>query len=64
MPIITLEASHLKREQKVELVREFTATASRVLNIPADAFVVIIKENDMENIGCGGTLLADRQRPA
>ena len=61
MPIITLECSYLTKEQKAELAREFTATASRVMAIPSQAFVVLVKENALENIAVGGQLLADRE---
>ncbi|HHY99412.1 MAG TPA: 4-oxalocrotonate tautomerase family protein [Firmicutes bacterium] len=62
MPHISVDGPHLTREQKAELVREFTETASRVMKIPKEAFVVMIKENDPENVGVGGKLLADRER--
>lgn len=61
MPNIILEGPYLSREQKAQLVKEFTETASRILNIPAEAFIVTLKENSLENIGVGGKLLADRQ---
>ncbi|HHY46476.1 MAG TPA: 2-hydroxymuconate tautomerase family protein [Firmicutes bacterium] len=62
MPYISIEGPHLRREQKAELVREFTEAASRIMNIPREAFVVMIKENDAENVGVGGRLLADREK--
>ena len=61
MPVITFEGGRLPREKKAELAREFTEIASRTTGIPAQAFVVLIKENEAENIGVGGTLLADRK---
>lgn len=60
MPNIIMEGPKLSREQKEALVEEFTNSASRITNIPAQAFVVYIKENSPENIGIGGQLLADR----
>ena len=60
MPIITFENGHLTKEQKAELVCEFTDTASRITGIARQAFVVLIKENDTENIGVGGELLCER----
>lgn len=62
MPVITLEAAHLTREQKRQLVREFTESASRIMQMPADLFYVFLKESDPDNIGVGGTILSDRGR--
>lgn len=60
MPVITLEAGKLSKEQKSQLVKEFTNTASKVMNVPEQAFIVLVKENESKNIGFGGKLLADR----
>ena len=60
MPVINLEGTKLSKEQKSELVKELTSLAAKIMNIPKQAFVVLIKENDKENIGVGGQLLADK----
>jgi len=60
MPVITLEAGKLNKEQKSQLVKEFTTTASKLMNVPEQAFIVLIKESDHDNIGVGGKLLSDR----
>lgn len=60
MPVINLEGTKLSKEQKSELVKELTSLAANIMNIPKQAFVVLIKENDNENIGVGGQLLADK----
>jgi 4-oxalocrotonate tautomerase len=60
MPVITLEAGKLNKEQKSQLVKEFTNTASKVMNVPEQAFIVLIKESEQDNIGFGGKLLSDR----
>lgn len=62
MPVITLEAGKLNKEQKGQLVKELTSTAAKVLNIPEQAFIVLLKENDMDNIGAGGHLLSERNK--
>ncbi|MGD0621056.1 MAG: 4-oxalocrotonate tautomerase DmpI [Thermacetogeniaceae bacterium] len=62
MPVITMKGPKMNKEQKAEIVKSFTETASRVTNIPAQAFVVLIQEMDHENVGVGGVLLADRER--
>lgn len=61
MPVITLEAGILNKEQKSKLVKEFTSRASEIMNVPEQAFTVLIKENDMDNIGFGGKLLSERE---
>lgn len=59
MPVITMESSKLNKEQKKQLVKEFTLTASKILNLPPQIFTVYLKENETENIGVGGELLSD-----
>ena len=61
MPVITLEAGKLNKEQKSQLVKEFTSTASKVMNVPEQAFIVLLKENKQDNIGFGGQLLSERK---
>ena len=61
MPVITLEAGKLSKEQKSQLVKEFTSTASKVMNVPEQAFIVLLKENKQDNIGFGGQLLSERK---
>jgi 4-oxalocrotonate tautomerase len=60
MPVITVEAGKMDRNQKELLVKELTQKASEILNIPAPAFVTLIKENNPDNVGVGGQLLSDK----
>ena len=60
MPVITLESAKLTKEQKSKLVREFTSKASEIMNIPEEAFIVLLKENELDNIGLGGKLFSER----
>jgi 4-oxalocrotonate tautomerase len=60
MPVITVEGSKLSIEQKRELVKSLTKSASTITNVPEQAYVVLIKENDKDNIGVGGTLLSEK----
>lgn len=57
LPIISLEIAKLSKEQKNELINEFTETASRITKLPKQSFVVLIKELPDENIGIGGESL-------
>ncbi len=63
MPLITVEAGKLNKEQKRQLVTELTNIAAKVMNVPAPAFMVLLKENEQDNIGLGGQLLSDRTAP-
>ncbi|KZL91783.1 4-oxalocrotonate tautomerase DmpI [Clostridium magnum] len=60
MPVITLEGSKLSKEQKSQLVKELTAAAAKIMNAPEQAFVVLLKENEKENIGVGGKLISEK----
>lgn len=59
MPIIKLEIGKLSKEQKSELISEFTEIASKVTKIPKSAFTVLINEYSDENIGIAGETLED-----
>jgi 4-oxalocrotonate tautomerase len=61
MPVITLEAGKLNKEQKSRLVKELTSKASEIMNVPEQAFIVLLKENEMDNIGFAGKLLSERE---
>ncbi|MGB9936956.1 MAG: 4-oxalocrotonate tautomerase DmpI [Methanobacterium sp.] len=61
MPVITIEAPKMTKEQKEELVKEFAETASRILGLPVQAMVTIIHEVESENVGTGNCLLCNRQ---
>ena len=58
MPVITIEAGKMSKEQKKGLIEGFTKVASETLNIAAQAFSVILKENDADNVGSGGKMLS------
>lgn len=60
MPVITLEGEKLSKEQKSQLVKELTASAAKIMNAPEQAFVVLLKENEKDNIGIGGQLLSQK----
>ncbi|AEY65917.1 4-oxalocrotonate tautomerase DmpI [Clostridium sp. BNL1100] len=59
MPVITIEAGKMSKEQKATLVKELVSKASETLNIPEQAFVTLIRENEFDNIGNGTKLLSD-----
>ena len=61
MPIINVTMGHSDTEQKQRLIGELTSTASKVTDIPAQGFTVIIHEMDDFNIGWGGKTLAEHK---
>ena len=59
MPIIKLEIGKVSKEQKQDLISEFTEVAARITKIPKSAFTVLIDQYSDENIGIGGETLED-----
>ncbi len=62
MPNIVFDGPELTKDKKKKLVEKITTNAAEITGIPERAFVVIIKENKLENIGVGGQLLADKEK--
>jgi len=62
MPVITVEAAHMNKEKKAELVEKMVSVASEVMDIPEEAFVTLIKENEFDNIGNGKKLLSEKMK--
>lgn len=60
MPVITLETTHLNKEQKQQLTKQLTASAARIMNLPQEMFYVYLKEHSLDNVGVGGNLLSDK----
>ncbi len=60
MPIITLEGPQLELEEKRSLVRDITTLAARTYRLPETSIIVLIRENQPDNVGVAGTLIADR----
>ncbi|MBB3187825.1 4-oxalocrotonate tautomerase DmpI [Microbacter margulisiae] len=60
MPVISVEGSKLTKEQKSELIASLTEVASKIMNVRKEAYIVLIKENDMDNIGVGGIALSGK----
>lgn len=57
MPFIKLEGGKIDREKKEKLISGLTKVASETLGIAEDAFIVLIKENELDNWGIGGKVL-------
>lgn len=58
MPFIKLEAGKMDKETKERLIMGLTKVASETLGIPEEAFIVLLKENEMDNWGTGGRVLS------
>jgi 4-oxalocrotonate tautomerase len=50
----------MTKDQKERLVEAFSREASQILSIPEEAFVTILRENNLENIGNGSKLLSEK----
>ena len=59
MPVISIDIGTMDKDTKAALVKELTAKASEVTQIPADKFIVLINEMERDNIGVGGKLLSE-----
>ena len=59
MPLITIESGKLTKEQKSELIKRITGTASEIMNVPKEFFFVSINELSDENIGIGGKAIEE-----
>ena len=62
MPYISIESGRLTAEHKRQLIERLTATASEITNIPAQFFMVTIKELPDENISIGGKSIDEIKR--
>lgn len=54
MPIITFEGPELPDKKKKEMIEKLTKTAAEVAGEPEEAFIVLLKKLDLENVGFGG----------
>jgi 4-oxalocrotonate tautomerase len=62
MPNVVIDGPPIKElDAKRTLVREITDVLAKVYGIPAEAFVIVIKENPPDNVSVGGKLLIDRR---
>lgn len=62
MPAIFVNTGKMEKEKKAELVREITESTSKATGLPKEAIVVYINEFDLESIGSGGVLVADKRK--
>ncbi|MFC1548684.1 4-oxalocrotonate tautomerase DmpI [Candidatus Omnitrophota bacterium] len=61
MPNVTIEGPKIKDiDIKRELVTTLTDAAVKAYGLPAQAIVVVIKDNPPENVGVGGQLIYDK----
>jgi 4-oxalocrotonate tautomerase len=62
MPVITIEGPKLSKEQKAEIVKSYAETASKIMKLPVESMIILIKEVESENVGIGNCLLCDISR--
>jgi 4-oxalocrotonate tautomerase len=61
MPVITMSLGQgqITKQQKKQLIENFTETAMEILKLPAQSFTILIHELSTDNIGVGGNALGD-----
>ena len=59
MPVIIFEGGKMDPDSKKELIGRFTTTAAEITGIDPQSFIVYIKENQLDNVGVGGRVLAE-----
>jgi 4-oxalocrotonate tautomerase len=57
MPVITIQCGKISKDQKKEIIEEFTKKAVDIMQIPSKYFSVMISEYDDENIGHAGVTI-------
>lgn len=60
MPLIQVDGPYIDIEKKRRLVKGLTDVAVSVYEI--EHIIVLIKENQAENVGANGELIADKHR--
>ncbi len=60
MPLIQVDGPPIDTDKKRRLVKELTDVAMRIYNI--QHITVLIRENQPENVGSNGQLIADKHR--
>jgi len=61
MPNVTFDGPRIDDiTKKRELIKIVTDAAVQAYGLPKQAIIVVIKENNPENVGIAGELLADR----
>ena len=61
MPVVTVDGPKLTKEQKEELVKSFAESASKIMGLPVESIITIIREVEAENVGVGNILLCNRK---
>ena len=61
MPVITIDGPKLTKEQKEELVKTIAEDASKIMGLPVETMMTIIREVEAENVGTGNILLCNRK---
>ena len=63
MPSAIIEGPGIEDvDVKRVLVREITDALEKAYKIPRKVYVVLIKENDPQNVGVGGSLILDSKK--
>ena len=60
MPLIFFYGPELDDENKKELIKSFTESASKVTGIDKSHFIILLRASSPDIVGVGGELLKER----
>ncbi|WP_136805772.1 4-oxalocrotonate tautomerase DmpI [Desulfosediminicola flagellatus] len=62
MPVITITMGkgQASKEQKKQIIEQFTTQAVEITRLPAQAFTILINELNADAIGVGGITLEEK----
>lgn len=61
MPVVTIEGPNIDKKTKKELIEKVSKNVADTYNLPIQAIVVNIHENNLDNVGVGGKQLSEKQ---
>ncbi|UOD35710.1 tautomerase family protein [Deferribacteraceae bacterium V6Fe1] len=62
MPIISVEGPKVEDiNKKREFIADVTKVAADFFEMPQESIIVLLKENEPQNVGVGGKLIADKK---
>lgn len=60
MPVVTIEGPNIDKKTKKELIEKVSKNVADTYNLPIQAIVVNIHENNLDNVGVGGKQLSEK----
>lgn len=60
MPVVTIEGPNIDKKTKKELIEKVSKNVADTYNLPIQAIIVNIHENNLDNVGVGGKQLSEK----